>query len=63
MTPERIKKATELIGAGVSATKIIPAMQAIPGPKINKSRIYEWVREFKMKQRPANNHEPARRSK
>lgn len=47
MTPERIKKATELIEAGVPATKIIPAMQAMPGPKINKSRVYEWVRNFK----------------
>lgn len=47
MTPERVKKAKELIQAGVSATKIIPEMQAMPGPKINKSRVYDWVREFK----------------
>lgn len=48
MTPERIEKAKELIATGVSATKIIPELQAMPGPKINKSRIYQWVREFKM---------------
>lgn len=50
MTPERIKKATELIAAGVSDTKIIPAMQAITGPTINKSRVYDWVRKFKEQQ-------------
>lgn len=53
MTPERIEKATELIRAGVSATKIIPAMQAIPGPKINKSRVYQWVKDFKIQQSKA----------
>lgn len=50
MTPERIRKATELIGAGVSATQIIPAMQDMPGPPIRKSRVYQWVRDFKGRQ-------------
>ncbi len=52
MTPERIKKAKKLIRAGVSATKIIPEMQAIPGPTINKSRVYQWVKEFKSNRKP-----------
>lgn len=58
MTPERIKKATELIRAGVPATKIIPEMQAIPGPKINKSRVYDWVREFKRTRKAELTGEP-----
>jgi DNA invertase Pin-like site-specific DNA recombinase len=47
MTPERVRKAKKLIRAGVSATKIIPEMQAMPGPTINKSRVYQWVKDFK----------------
>ncbi|AHD09498.1 recombinase family protein [Phaeobacter gallaeciensis] len=50
MTPERIEKAAELALAGVSATKIIPVMKAMPGPSIAKSRVYQWVREFKAQQ-------------
>ncbi|GLO69620.1 resolvase [Phaeobacter inhibens] len=50
MTPERMEKAAELALAGVSATQIIPVMKAMPGPSIAKSRIYQWVRDFKAQQ-------------
>jgi len=50
MTPARIEKATELTLAGVSATQIIPAIKAMPGPKIGRSRVYQWVKAFKQQQ-------------
>jgi len=50
MTPERVAKATELTLAGVSATRIIPALKALPGPKIGRSRVYQWVKVFKQQQ-------------
>ena len=50
MTPERVAKATELTMAGVSATQIIPALKAMPGPKIGRSRVYQWVKDFKQRQ-------------
>ncbi|WP_291728763.1 recombinase family protein [Leisingera sp. F5] len=47
MTPERVDKARELVLAGKSPMQILHELQAIEGPRIGRSRVYQWVKDFK----------------
>ena len=50
MTPERVERATEMVLAGFAVRDILAALQAIDGPQIGRSRVYQWIRDFKAQQ-------------
>lgn len=47
MTPARVAKATEMVLAGEKPMQILKELQAIDSPKIGRSRVYQWVKDFK----------------
>jgi len=47
VTPERAKQAELMVLAGAAAGQILPVLQAMDGPKIGRSRVYQWVREYR----------------
>ncbi|NIZ62713.1 DNA-invertase [Sedimentitalea sp. CY04] len=47
MTPERVARASEMVLDGARPGQVLLVMQAMPGPKINRSRVYQWVKDFK----------------
>lgn len=48
MTPERAGQAELMVLVGAGAGHILPVLQAMDGPKIGRSRVYQWVREYRV---------------
>mgnify|MGYP000628036297 CR=1 FL=1 len=51
MTPERIKKAEEMLAAGERGNTIWKAMQQIEGPKISRAAYYAWQQAWDVENR------------
>ena len=47
MTPERVEQAEIMVLAGAGAGQILPVLLAMDGPRIGRSRVYQWVREYR----------------
>lgn len=47
MTPACMDKAEELVLAEAPTPEIVQELQAMEGTKIGRSRVYQWVKDFK----------------
>ncbi len=48
MTPDPVRQAETMVLAGTGPGHILPVLQAMDGPKIGRSRVYQWVREYRV---------------
>ncbi|MDI3335845.1 recombinase family protein [Defluviimonas aestuarii] len=48
MTPERTDLAGKMLDEGAHILKdVLPALQALEGPKVSRSALYAWVKEYR----------------
>ena len=47
MTPERIETAKAMLADGKPVKDILPALKALDGPPISRSKVFQWVADFR----------------
>lgn len=47
MTEERADRAAEMLAEGLTAKDILPEMQAMDGPPISRSRVFQWIKDYR----------------